>query len=403
MRILHVVPSLLPESGGPSRTVPELCRALTKVGTDVTLFSTHTLGNGLAVDPSGEPYEVVLFPAQDGSLSGALQIHKAIKERASDFDLIHIHSLWNFTVTLAAMAARKAKIRYVITPRGMLSEACLRQRRYSLKHAYAWTFDRRTVEGAARLHFLNRYELRASQSGWFRNPQHFLARNGVDLNLKSVRPGSFRARFPELEGRPIMLFLGRLHPMKGLDLQLQALQRLIPKYPGLIWLLIGPDDGEWPRLNSLINKTGLGAHVKWIGPVMGDERFSALADADVVLQTSFYECQSMTVNEAVAVGVPLVVTDSINYGEVQSAGAGYVVRRDAAEIAIAIDVILRTSELGQEMRKAGRRFAAAELSWTRIARTVNRAYMDLLSVRSDRRDVSSDSRDVAMGKRASAG
>ena len=176
-----------------------------------------------------------------------------------------------------------------------------------------------------------------------------------------------------------MLFLGRLHAIKGLDLQLRALQELTPKFPDLIWLLVGPDDGEWHRLDSLIKNMGLESHVKWLGPVMGDERFSALADVDVLVQTSFYECQSMTINEALAVGVPLVVTDSINYGEVQSAGAGYVVKSDPTELAQAIELILASPDDGAAMRKAGRRFAAAELEWSRIATKVNSAYGEAAS------------------------
>jgi glycosyltransferase involved in cell wall biosynthesis len=379
MRVLHVIPSLLPESGGPSRTVPELCRALAAQGTNVTLISTHVPGNGLTIDPKQEPYEVVLFPAADGSLAGARQMHRAITERSTEFDLIHIHSLWNLGVTFAAAAARKAGLPYVLAPRGMLSDACLRQSSYSLKRAYARGYDHRTVEGAIRLHFLNADEQRASQNNWFRYPAYFVARNGVDLNIEGVRPGLFRARFPELVDRRIMLFLGRLHAIKGLDLQLQALERLIPKYPDLIWLLVGPDDGEWPRLNALIQRSGLEANVKWIGPLMGDERFSALADADVLLQTSLYECQSMTVNEALAVGVPLVVTDSINYGDVQSAGAGFVVRRNAGELANAMDSILSSRDGSTAMRDAGRRFAADELSWPKIAAAINSAYVEAIA------------------------
>src|SRR2546421_12637845 len=112
MRVLHIVPSLLPDSGGPSRTVPELCRALAASGTDVTLFSTHVQGNGLTIDPSREPYEVVLFPAADGSLGSAHKLYKAIGQRAADFDLVHIHSLWNFAVTFAAAAARRVGLPY---------------------------------------------------------------------------------------------------------------------------------------------------------------------------------------------------------------------------------------------------------------------------------------------------
>lgn len=382
MRVLHVVPSLLPESGGPSRTVPELCRALAANGSQVTLFSTHMPGNRLTVEPSREPYEVVLFAAPDGALSGARQIYTAIRQRAKDFDLVHIHSLWNFTVTLAAAGSRKANLPYVIAPMGMLSEACLRQNRYAMKRAYAWTFDRRTIEGATRLHFLNNDEEKASRSGRLRCPASFIVPNGTNVGV-TTRPGAFRERFAELSGRRVMLFLGRLHAIKGLDLQLQALEQLITAYPDLIWVLVGPDDGEWPRLSALVKGSGLEGHVKWIGPLMGDERFAALADADVLLQTSLYECQSMTVNEALAVGVPLVVTDSINFREVQSAGAGYVVRRDASELARAIEKITESPDRGAAMRLAGRRFAAKHLSWPTITRRLNDEYAEMLSTAAD--------------------
>lgn len=404
MRVLHVVPSLLPESGGPSRTVPELCRVLAGSGTQVTLFSTHVPGNDLTIDPKKEPYEVGLFAATDGSLSGARQVYRAIRERAKDFDLIHIHSLWNYTTTLAAAAARKHSMPYVLAPRGMLSDACLRQHRYLLKRAYAWTFDRRTVEGATRLHFLNAAEENASRDGWFSCPKSFSAPNGTDMSAVNTPSGAFRERFPELSGHQIMLFLGRIHAIKGLDVQLQALERLIPRYPDLTWVLIGPDDGEWPHLKVLIHRSGMESRVKWIGPIMGNERFAALADADIFVQSSHYECQSMSVNEALAVGVPTVVTDSTNYDEVQSAGAGYVVRRDAGELADAIASILNSPDKGAAMRDAGRRFAARELAWPIIGRVVHAAYDDMLGIAASPVEFSTNGRrETSSGDLAASG
>jgi glycosyltransferase involved in cell wall biosynthesis len=397
MRVLHVIPSLLPKSGGPARIVPEICRALAATSTEVTLFSTHLAGADITIDAPREPYEVVLFHGADGSLGGARRIENAIRDRKSDFDLVHIHSFWNFVVTFAACAARQVGLPYVITPMGMLSEACMRQRHYILKRAYALAIDRRTVQGAARLHLANVDELKSLHKGWFTYPEHFFARNAVEI-ARDITPGSFRARFPELVGRRIMLFLGRLHPIKGLELQFRALELLVPKYPDLVWLLIGPDDGEWKRLDPLIKKSGLEAHVKWIGPIMGEERFSALADADVLVQTSSYECQSMTVNEALAIGVPLVVTDSVNYSELQAHGAGFVVRRDPAALADAIDSVLRAPRSIEQMRNAGRRFATEELSRSKIARAINGVYAEVAGAAEQR--VSGDRRREAQIKHA---
>lgn len=378
MRVLHVVPSLLPGSGGPSRTVPELCRALVSAGTHVSLLSTHVSAKELTLDPSQAPYEVMLIPAAAGTLTGARQVYETVRQRSGEFDLVHIHSLWNSVVTSAAAACRKTGIPYILAPRGMLSDACLHQHRYRLKRAYSWAYDRRTVEGAARLHFLNEDEARSSRSSWFRQPEYFIARNGIELNLPNSTE-VFLDRFPSLKGRRIMLFLGRLHAIKGLDLQLQALERLAPKFPDLVWVLMGPDDGEWERIKGLARAANLEVHVNWVGPEMGPERFSAIAGADVLVQTSLYECQSTTVNEALAVGVPLVVTDSINYNEVQTAGAGIVVMRDADQLANAIEATLQTDDKGEAMRAAGRRFAARELAWPAIAGLVNTAYEDVMS------------------------
>lgn len=379
MKVLHVVPSLLPESGGPSRVVPELCRALAAAGTQVTLFSTHLPGQGLTIDQKREPYESVLFPAEDGSLAGARQIHAAIKRRSGDFDLIHITSLWNLTATGAAAAARRVKKPYIIAPMGMLSDTCLRQKHYRLKRAYSWIYDRRTVEGAARLHLANADELRSLRSTWLRYPKHFFAHNGTSVPDSEDQKDAFRRMFPELGDRRLMIFMGRLHPIKGLALQFRAFELLAKKFPDLIWVLIGPDEGEWLRLHELIREAGLKSRVKWIGFLPGEERFSGLANAAVVVQTSLYECQSMTVNEALAVGVPLVVTDSVNYSEVQTAGAGYVVRSNPEELATAIESVLQDQEKSDKMRVAGRRFASQELSWATIATNLNASYREVIS------------------------
>lgn len=378
MKILNVVPSLLPAAGGPSRTVPGLCEGLTATGAAVTLFTTHEPGNDLTVDPATANYEVCLFGGNERSLRSARQIYQTIKKRAGDFDLVHVHSLWNQISTVACAAARSAGLPYVLAPLGMLSTTCVRQRHFARKRIFAAVYDRRTVEGAARLHLASEDELGTLVSGWFQCPPYFIARNGT-APVGSSEPAAWRGRFPELKDRRIMLFFGRLHSIKGLDLQLEALDLLKQKYSDLMWVLIGPDAGEWNRLNHAVHARGLQDHVRWIGPLMGDERFAALADADVLVHTSFYESQAMTINEALAVGVPLVITDSVNYEDVQRAGAGHIVSRSPSAVAAAIDSIFQDPSGSVAMREAGRRFAAAELSWSRIAESVMKSYEEILS------------------------
>jgi glycosyltransferase involved in cell wall biosynthesis len=341
------------------------------------LYATCEPGKPLTIEPESEPYEVSLFSSKAGLTGASLKLAKQIASGSKRYDLVHIHSLWNQVATCAAAAARRARLPYVLSPRGMLDQVCLERRR-TLKRLYAMLFERRTIEGAALLHFLNDAEAESPRVKWFRFPGHFVASNGIGLTTSAVERGEFRRRFPGLKDRRLMIFLGRLHPIKGLDLQLQALSLLVRNDPRVLWLLIGPDDGEWQRLRKAIQGMGLEEHAQWLGPMMGQERLSALADADVVVQTSLYECHSMAVGEAMALGAPLVITDTVNRPEVERVGAGRVVSRDAAELARAIEEIFQSPERARLMREAGRRFAAQYLDWANIAHNMNAVYNELL-------------------------
>lgn len=384
MRILQVVPDLRPDAGGPSRSVPELCSALSSAGIEVTLYTTGAPNAPMTLDPAEQNYAVRVFERGRDTLRGVHALYRAVRASAKNFDLIHIHSLWNSVATVSAAAARRAGVPYIIAPRGMLDPYCISRKR-ALKRAYAATLDRRTVEGAARLHCLNIAEARSLVPGWFRYPECAIAPNGIDLGNCAAASGEFRRSHPEFEGRRLMLFLGRLHPIKGLGLQLEALQLLRPRHPDLVWVLIGPDEGEWPRLAAAAHAAGLEDSVRWIGLIAGPERFSALADADVVVQTSWYECHSMTVNEALGVGVPLVITRSVHFDEVEEAGAGCVVDHDARSLAAAIESILIDPALARKMRLAGQRFAADHLAWPKIAQRLGIAYLDVISHSETRR------------------
>jgi glycosyltransferase involved in cell wall biosynthesis len=299
-----------------------------------------------------------------GLTVAAWNLSAQIASNYGQFDLVHIHSLWNPVATLAAAGARRARLPYVVAPRGMLDEVCL-DRRHNLKRLYAALFERHTVEGAALLHFLSESEAESTRIKWFRFPKHFVAPNGINLTRSSIERGSFRRSFPELKDRQLMLYLGRLHPIKGLDLQLQALSKLVKSNPQIMWVLIGPDDGEWQRLQKAIRELGLEDNARWLGPMMGQERLAALAESDVVVQTSFYECFSTTISEALAVGAPLVITDTVHRPEVERAGAGQVIGRDADELASAIEDILRSPERAESMRAAGAPSSAYEdPDWT---------------------------------------
>src|SRR5688572_25065219 len=230
MRVVHVTAYYAPAFvyGGPPRSIHGLCRALCANGVDVEVFTTDANGDGtLPAEVTGKGsydgvpvrYFARSWPA---SPLGSRPLAAALRQALPEADLLHIHGLWNRVVWAAAREARCAGVPYVLSPRGMLEAAALTHR--SMRKRVAWTLiERATIEGAALLHATSDGELdtlRALCPG----ADVALVPNGVDFSPAA----SDRPRTPnEVEERqPVIAFIGRVHPIKRLDLLIDAFAAL---------------------------------------------------------------------------------------------------------------------------------------------------------------------------------
>ena len=386
MRILHVIPSLEQETGGPARSVPALCRSLHAAGADVTLCTFKRNGRNTTVSTETEPYRIQWQAPFPGSRQiPTYRFLRYLRQELRSVDLVHLNSLWNPAISLAALACRRAGVPYVVSPRGMLQRAALERRRM-LKSVYYRLFERYTLGGARAVHFFSENEASDARPLICGRAFPFVIPNGIDLDLgKNVTAGRFRRAYPTLKGRRILLFIGRLHVSKGLDLQLQALTILVKRFPDIVWVLVGPDQGEWAYLSREISTLDLKSYVLWTGQLSHERCLEALADADVFLLTSRHEAHSMAMNEALCMGVPMVMTDSLHCQKIEEARAGCVVSWDPVDLAGAVADILRDQDLAASMRQAGPQLAAEWLAWPNVANTMIRAYVRVLGapIRSD--------------------
>lgn len=380
LQVLHVVPCLHSTVGGPARSVPALCRALSRGGINVRLYTFQGGQVESGASSSEESIPIERFRPFPGSRQfPTLTFYRRIRQDLERCDLVHLHSLWNPVVSLAAFTCRQAGVPYVVSCRGMLQQGAVDRKEWR-KRIYYSLWEERTLAGAAAIHFFTAAELRDSRH-FLKDPNRFfVVPNGIDPSLaKNVVKGRFREAFPDLKGKQIMLFLGRLHPVKGLELQAEVLALLVQQFPSLVWVLVGPDDGDWPRLSRCISSLGLERHVLWTGPLHGSRCLEALADADVFLLTSRHEAHSQAMNEALASGVPLVITDTVQYDEIEEWGAGYVTSRKAPQVAAALANILAHPQKAREMADAGRRLAAERLEWSRVADAMVQVYEKVLA------------------------
>ena len=208
--------------------------------------------------------------------------------------------------------------------------------------------------------------------------------NGLDTEEFADLPakGTFRAQHPEIGDRPIILFLGRLNFKKGLDLLAPAFGQVLAAGHDAHLVIAGPDDDMADKTRGWLSAAGALERTTFTGTITGDEKLSALADAAMFVLPSYSENFGIAVAEAMACGLPVVISDAVNiWPEVKSAGAGLVGPCDPAATARNMIEILENPERAAEMAAHGVQLVRERYSWDGIAPLLEKAYEDVLAGR----------------------
>lgn len=375
--MLHVCAYYAPAwiYGGPPRTIHGLCGALRRLGTDVEVLTTDANGDEVLppIVTAGRSYEGVpvryfprswpLQPIGSRALAAALP---AALARAS---VLHIHGLWNRVVWAAAREARRAGIPYVLSPRGMLEDAAVAHHAWRKRAAYA-LLERRTIQDAARLHVTSDREA-ASVRSWRAAATVVCIPNGIDAGTAPTIGGA--AGRP---GSPSILFVGRIHPIKRLDLLVDAFVRVRREYPGTRLVIAGPDEaGLRADLTARAGNAALSIH--WTGQVTNEQRNTLLAEANALVLCSDSESFGLSVLEAMSAGVPVVVTDTCGWNDVGAHGAGFVVPQHPDAIASALGRIIQHPAQAAEIGRRGQALVERRYLWDTIAREFMLTYTEV--------------------------
>jgi glycosyltransferase involved in cell wall biosynthesis len=390
VRLLHVVPTYLPawRHGGPARSVHGLCKALTARGHQVTVFTTNVHGATTLEVPRSKPvlvegvtvwYFPVAFPRRlyrSPALSAALAQQL---EADQSFDLAHLHSVFLLPTAAAARAAERAGVPYLVAPRGMLVGELLRRRGRLRKRLWIRFVERRTLARAAGLHATS--DLEAEEIGrlGLRLPAVYVAANGVDVERWD---GTREAELAPpvraaLARRPLLLFLGRLSWKKGLDRLVAALAQV----PGATLAIAGNDEeGCRARLERQALAAGVASRIVYLGPVHGDDKAALLHGADILVLPSYSENFGNVVLEAMAAGLPVVVTPEVGLADVvREHGAGVVAPGDPPRLAAALCGLLADAGERKAMGRRAAQAAARRFGWGSVAARMEEIYAKVLA------------------------
>ena len=250
------------------------------------------------------------------------ELRQSLRQTFRNATGVHIHGVWETHCMVASGMARECKRPYVISVHGMLEKWALRNKRLK-KALYAALIEIRRMQRATCLRALSLDEVNDYRRLGLTNPIAVIP-NGIDTP-PTVSPEFFKAQHPELANKRIVLFFGRLHQKKGLDLLLQAFAKIAPSQDDLHLVIAGPDsDGSRTGLESLTSDLHLQSRVNFTGMLTGNEKWSLLNAADLFVLPSYSEGFSIAVLEALALGVPVLVTPECHIPDVLSHRCGWI-------------------------------------------------------------------------------
>jgi glycosyltransferase involved in cell wall biosynthesis len=385
MKIVHVIDFIDPIGGGPPQVVVRLAAAQAQQGHEV-----HVVAYARPDPESAErtqrqlarvPYidsvrRHILAPPSRRELLFAAEAERLIGQLLENSDCLHLHGVWERALHRAAAAARRAGVPYCFRPCGMLNPWSFAQKRWKKRLVLRFA-ARRALNGARFLHCLNAEEAAFVDRLDFR-PRSLVIPNGVFFEeIEPLPPpGTFRSSRPELADRRYVLFLARLHYVKGLEYLAEAWAQCAPSVPDVDLVVAGPDGGARRSFEAQVAAAGLSDRVHLVGPLYGADKFAALVDAACFCLPSKQEGFSVAIVEALACGVPVVMSQACRFSEAAAAGAAREVPLDATTLAEALCSVLKSPLQAEAMGRAGRELIKSRYTWPVIAQQVIRAFQD---------------------------
>lgn len=336
MKQLHIIASTDPKSGGPVEVLLTTGNELIRRGHSVEVASldaptSHWLENF--------PLTIHALGPATKRYSYSPKLGPWLSRNLSNYSLVVLHGIWNFSSVGSWLRLRNGKVPYLIFTHGMLDPwfRAAYPLKHLLKQLYWSALEGRVLRDAAAVLFTAEDERRLAR-GSFRGHEYRecvvpLGIADLDGDAEAHRC-AFNSAFPHLSTRRYLLFLSRIHPKKGLDLLLSAFARLSGSYPDTDLVIAGPDQVGWKaQLERQAEILGITNRIHWVGMLSGPTKLGAFRSAEAFVLPSHQENFGVVIAEAMACGTPALITNKVNiWREVAETGGGLVSSDAESEI-----------------------------------------------------------------------
>lgn len=394
MKILHIVPTYYPclEAGGVVNAVYKLSKKQAEEGNDVSVFTTDSCIERMKLDKRYnvdiEGVKVYYFRNLSNSLKTKflidtpyplpLKIRKEIKK----YDIVHIHEHRHSLAIAASHYASKNNIPYVIQAHGSVLPFFQKEK---LKEIFDKLWGFKILKNASKVFALTNVEKEQYLKMGVEEERIEIAPLGIDIEEYSKLPskGNFREKYNISENDKLLLFIGRIHKIKGLDLLVNSLDVLNREYikknvENLKLAIIGPDNGFLAELKKVIADLDLEENIIITGPLFNKDKIEAIVDCDIFIMPSQYESFTTSGLEAMACGKPLILTKNNHIHTWVDNNTGLSAEYDKNDLADKIQNLLADEKLMEKFGKNGLKEIKENYNWDSIEKKIDLIYRELI-------------------------
>lgn len=369
MKVLHAISGIRRSQGGPTFALEGLARAQKSIGMDVRVVATYIVDEGREAAKHFHDIGVdcqVYGPAH-GKFSRLAGLNRIMAGHIAEADVVHIHAMWEEIQHVAAVEARRAGKPYVWRACNAISAPIMRKSYWFKRGVLAWRL-KRDLNHASAMHYTTHTEARESKWLGLRT-REIVEPNGIDLNTTPGDAARFLDRYPQLRGRRILLFVGRLNPEKGFEILIPAFKRSARDDVSLLIIGSDPDRPYKAEIERLMKEHAVEeSRVLFTGHLDGGAKQDAYAAAEWLVLPSRSENFGNVVLESLASGLPVIVTRGVGLsGEVEAAAVGLVAEYDVASLAGILSMAFDERSIRESMSSRSRPFVSERFDWSRIA------------------------------------
>lgn len=375
MRILQIIQYFSPKRGGSVYSVYNLVKHLTKRGHEVVIYTTE---NECDYDFAASlcPAKIVTFPSYGGLLRFSPKMKRVLEDEIKQFDIMHLNNYWSYQNIIAAKSAMRHRIPYVLSPHGSLP---IMMRGYLRKRLFNLFFGNNILKNAAKVIAVSNMEYHQILIRQICAEKIKVIPNAVDLSDDSPsKKGDFRRKYNIGKDEKLILFLGRIHPIKGVDLLVQSFAELAKKRNEVKLVLAGPDEGYLDTVKEQIVANNLGDKVICTGPLYDEEKYAAFFDADIYVLPSRYEIFAISILEACASGTPVIITENQGIVNFIRGKTGEVVPFQCESLMQAMEKLLADDALRLKYGQNARKMIEDIFAWEKVINQYEQVYREVI-------------------------